>query len=162
MTGALPATGPSSNHAVQARPYAGVPFRRRADISSFSGSGGCTTVPALLHIAVFLFFAGLADILFSIDGAVGRVILGLICFLGGIYVLLTSDCPYRTPCSRDTLKWWFHVVFTVPALRGIYCSQFLLRSEMFEPAYAFCSSLLWTMSDAMRSLQEGIDRRVLQ
>jgi hypothetical protein len=140
-------------------------------VQAFRLSQAVEAVPALLHIAVFLFFAGLVDFLFSIDSAIGRIILGLICFFGGIYVFLTflpnlrPNCPYRTPFSRDMLK-WFLVVPTVPAFLGIYCSRCLIRSEMFERVLMrfvlFVQSLLWTMSDAMRSLQEDIDRRALQ
>lgn len=140
-------------------------------VQAFRLSQAVEAVPALLHIAVFLFFAGLVDFLFSIDSVVGRVIFGFVCFFGTIYVLLTflpnlrPNCPYRTPFSRDTLK-WFLVVPTVPALLGIYCSRCLLRNEMFERVrmrfWLFVQSLLWTMSDAMRSLQEEIDRTALQ
>jgi hypothetical protein len=135
-------------------------------VQAFRLSQAVEAVPALLHIA-----AGLVDFLFSIDSVVGRVIFGLVCFFGGIYVLLTflpnlrPNCPYRTPFSRDALK-WFLVVPTVPALLGIYCSRCLLRNEMFERVrmrfWLFVQSLLWTMSDAMRSLQEDIDRKALQ
>jgi hypothetical protein len=140
-------------------------------VQAFRLSQAVEAVPALLHIAVFLFFAGLVDFLFSIDSAVGRVVLALIGFFGVIYVLLTflpnvrPNCPYRTPFSRDALKWFF-VVPTLPALLVIYCSQCLLRSERLERAgmrfLLFVQSLLWTMSDAMRSLQEDIDGRALQ
>lgn len=95
----------------------------------------------------------------------------MVCFFGGIYVLLTflpnlrPNCPYRTPFRRDTLKWFF-LVPTVPVLLGIYCSRCLLCSEMFERismrSLLFLQSLFWTMSDAMRSLHEDIDRRALQ
>jgi hypothetical protein len=55
---------------------------------------------------------------------------------------------------------------TLPALLGIYCSRCFLRSEISERVFmrflTFLQSLLWTMSDAMRSLQEDIDRRALQ
>jgi hypothetical protein len=46
-------------------------------------------VPALLHVAAFLFFASLVEFLLSIDSTVGRVIFGVMCFFGSIYVLLT-------------------------------------------------------------------------
>ena len=39
-------------------------------------SQGVKAVPALLHIAVALFFAGLVDLLFSIDSTVGGIIIG--------------------------------------------------------------------------------------
>jgi hypothetical protein len=51
-------------------------------------------------------------------------------------------------------------------LLGIYCLRCLLRSEMFERVHMhflfFVQTLLWTMYDAMRSLQENIHRRALQ
>jgi uncharacterized protein DUF6535 len=106
-------------------------------VQAFRLSQAVDALPGLLHIAVFLFFAGLVDFLFSIDSTVGRVIFGVICFFGGIYVLLTflpnfrPNCPYRTPFSRDALK-WFLFVPTVPALLGIYCSRCFLRREAFE------------------------------
>jgi hypothetical protein len=140
-------------------------------VQVFRLSQAVEAVPALLHVAVFLFFAGLVDFLFSIDSTVGRVILGVMCFFGGIYVLLTflpnirPNCPYRTPFSRDSLK-WILVIPTALVLIGIYCLRCFVRSEMFEMIrmrfLLFVQSLLWTMSDAMRSLQEDIDKKALQ
>jgi len=69
---------------------------------------------------------------------------GRTCLFGGIYD--------RMPFSRDTVKWLL-VVPTVPALLGIYSLQCLLRIEMFRMRFLFfVQPLLWTMSDAMRSL----------
>lgn len=140
-------------------------------VQAFRLSQAVEAVPALLHVAVFLFFAGLVDFLFSIDSTVGRVIFGVMCFFGGIYVLLTflpnvrPNCPYRTPFSRDSLK-WFLVFPTAPAFVGIYSLRCILRHEVFEMVQMrfllFVQSLLWTISDAMRSHQENIERRALQ
>jgi hypothetical protein len=89
----------------------------------------------------------------------------LIYFFGSIYIFLTflpnlgPNCPYRTPFNRDTLKWFF-VVPTVPVLLGVYFSPCLLCSEMLERVHMrflfFVQSLLWTMSDATRSLQGAL------
>jgi hypothetical protein len=140
-------------------------------VQAFGLSQAVEAVPALLHVAVFLFFAGLVDFLFSIDSTVGRVILGVMCFFGGIYIFLTflpnvrPNCPYRTPFSRDSLKWLL-VLPTALALPSIYCLRCFVRSEVFKMVrmrfLLFVQSLLWTMSDAMRSLQEDIDKKALQ
>jgi hypothetical protein len=140
-------------------------------VQVFRLSQAVEAVPALLHVAVFLFFAGLVEFLFPIDSTVGRVILGVMCFFGAIYVLLTflpnirPNCPYRTPFSRDSLK-WILVIPAASAFLGIYCLRCFVRSEMFEMIrmrfLLIVQSLLWTMSDAMRSLQENIDKKALQ
>jgi hypothetical protein len=140
-------------------------------VQAFGLSQAVEAVPALLHVAVFLFFAGLVDFLFSIDSTIGRVILGVMCFFGGIYIFLTflpnvrPNCPYRTPFSRDSLKWLL-VLPTALALPSIYCLRCFVRSDVFEMVrmrfLLFVQSLLWTMSDAMRSLQEDIDKKALQ
>lgn len=112
---------------------------------AFRLSQAVEAVPALLHVAVFLFFAGLVNFLFSVDTTVGRVIFGVMCFVGGTYILLTflpnfrPNCPYRTPFSRDSLKWLL-VVPTALAFLGIYCLRCFVRSETFErTSGAFCS-----------------------
>ena len=140
-------------------------------VQAFRLSEAVEAVPLLLHVAVFLFFAGLVDFLFSIDTVVGRVVLGVMCFFGGTYILLTfapnvrPNCPYRTPFSRDWLK-WFLVVPTAPAFLVIYGSRCFLRRDKFDTVLMhfllFVQSLLWTMSDAMRSLQERIDKGALR
>jgi hypothetical protein len=140
-------------------------------VQSFGLSRAVEAVPALLHVAVFLFFAGLIDFLFSIDSTVGRVILGVMCSFSAIYIFLTflpnvrPNCPYQTPFSRDFLK-WFLVATTAPALLTIQCLRYSIPSDKFEMIrkrfFLFLQSLRWTMSDAMQTLQEEIDRRALQ
>jgi hypothetical protein len=140
-------------------------------VQAFRLSQAVEAVPALLHVAVFLFFAGLVDFLFSIDTTVGRAIFGVLCFFGGIYILLTflpnvrPNCPYRTPFSRDSLK-WFLVIPTAPVILGVYVLRCVVRRDRFETIrmriLLFVQSLLWTMSDAIRSQQEAIERKALR
>jgi hypothetical protein len=128
-------------------------------------------VTALLHVAVFLFFAGLIDFLFSIDTTVGRVILGVMCSFGGIYIFLTflpnvqPNCPYRTPLSRDFLKWVL-VVSSAPAILVTWCLRYSIPGDKFgvvrKRLLLFVQSLKLTMSEAMKSLQEEIDKKALQ
>jgi len=139
-------------------------------VQAFRLSQAVEAVPALLHVSVFLFFTGLVGFLFSIDSTVGRVILGVLCFFRRIYILLTflpnvrPNCPYRTPFSRDSLK-WFLVLPTAPALLGIYSLRCVIRRDRFKIRMRFLlfvQSLLWTMSDAIRSQQGDIEKKALQ
>ncbi|KAH9057767.1 hypothetical protein EDB87DRAFT_1536607, partial [Lactarius vividus] len=74
-------------------------------VQTFRLSQAVEAVPAVLHVSVFLFFAGLVDFLFSIDGVVAHAMFGVVVFFGAIYLLLTflpnvrPNCPYRTPFS---------------------------------------------------------------
>ena len=66
--------------------------------------------PALLHLSVFLFFAGLVLFLFTIFKAVAIVVSICVGFFGFVYLILTilpcldHRCPYRTPMSSI---WWY-------------------------------------------------------
>ena len=73
-------------------------------VQAFGLSQAVEAVPVLLHVAVFLFFAGVVDFLFSIDSIVGRVIFSVMCFFGGIYVLLTFLSRTSGPTARTGLR----------------------------------------------------------
>ena len=66
--------------------------------------------PALLHLSVFLFFAGLVLFFFTIYKAVAIVASICVGLIGFVYVILTilpcldHRCPYRTPMSSF---WWY-------------------------------------------------------
>ncbi|KAI0246777.1 hypothetical protein BJV78DRAFT_114536 [Lactifluus subvellereus] len=140
-------------------------------VQTFRLSQAIEAVPALLHVAVFFFFAGLVDFLFSIDTTVAHAVLGVICFCGGTYILLTflpnvrPNCPYRTPFSRDSLKYLL-VLPTAPVLLGFYCWRRVSHSAQSDMILTrlslFVESLLWTMHEATRARQENIDRKALQ
>ncbi|KAH9074296.1 hypothetical protein EDB83DRAFT_2356101 [Lactarius deliciosus] len=84
--------------------------------------------PALLHLSVFLFFAGLVIFLFTIFKAVAVVISICVGFIGFVYLILTilpcldHSCPYRTPMSSI---WWYcwHTSLGSFAL----CARWLLK-----------------------------------
>jgi len=117
---------------------------------------------------MFLFFTGLVDFLFTIDSTVGRVIFGVLCFFGHIYILLTflpnvrPNCRYRTPFSCDSLK-WFLVLTTASALLGIYSLRCVIWRDRFKKIrmrfLLFVQSLLWSMSDDVIRSQQGTSRR---
>ncbi|KAI0049140.1 hypothetical protein FA95DRAFT_1463779, partial [Auriscalpium vulgare] len=74
-------------------------------VATFRLAQAVEAVPALLHVAVFLFFAGLIEFLFTVNLTVAHVMLAVISVAAGAYLLLTvlptirPNCPYRTPFS---------------------------------------------------------------
>ncbi|TFY61607.1 hypothetical protein EVG20_g6993 [Dentipellis fragilis] len=68
------------------------------------------TIPGLIHMALFLFFIGLADFLFSLDRVVASItstlmLITVILYLGSTGLpLLSPQSPYQTPLSN--ILWW--------------------------------------------------------
>ncbi|TFK41929.1 hypothetical protein BDQ12DRAFT_719952 [Crucibulum laeve] len=66
-------------------------------------------IPTLLHISLFLFFAGLVFFLLPLNAALGYLVLAVMVICCALYLLITllpiiyHDCPYRTPISST---WW--------------------------------------------------------
>lgn len=105
-------------HRTQRRysPYA------RARIRAFFAEGAdkfCLStvvefLPALLHLSVFLFFAGLVIFLIDINRSIGVGILTLVAICGLSYTIFTvipilfHDSPFQTPLT--TAAWYFHHV----------------------------------------------------
>ncbi|KAH9079595.1 hypothetical protein EDB83DRAFT_1291712 [Lactarius deliciosus] len=95
-------------------------------ISRFGMARAVATMPKLLHISVFLFFAGLIDFLFPIDTTVSYLTLGLVVAFTLAYAVLTVlpnlylDCPYATPLSGFTWRLsQFSVIVGLKAALGI-------------------------------------------
>jgi len=71
-------------------------------------------LPALLHLSVFLFFAGLVIFLIDINRSIGFGILTLVAICGLSYTIFTvipilfHDSPFQTPLT--TAAWYFHHV----------------------------------------------------
>jgi hypothetical protein len=79
-------------------------------ISRFRMARAVATMPTLLHISVFLFFAGLVEFLFPIYVTVAYAVLGCIGVFAVAYAILTVlpniylNCPYSTPLSGITWR----------------------------------------------------------
>ncbi|KAH9059676.1 hypothetical protein EDB87DRAFT_754431 [Lactarius vividus] len=79
-------------------------------INKFAMARAVATMPTLLHISVFLFFAGLIDFLLPIYKTVAYSTLGCIAAFTLAYTFLTVlpniylNCPYRTPLSGLTWR----------------------------------------------------------
>jgi hypothetical protein len=79
-------------------------------INRFGMARAVATMPTLLHISVFLFFAGLVEFLFPIHATVAYTTLGCIILFALAYANLTvlpniyHSCPYGTPLSGFTWR----------------------------------------------------------
>src|SRR6266702_1384968 len=95
-------------------------------ISRFGMARAVATMPTILHISVFLFFAGLVDFLFPIDKTVSYFTFGWVAAFALAYTTLTVlpnlylNCPYATPLSGFTWRFsQFSVVAVLKAALGI-------------------------------------------
>ncbi|TFK41930.1 hypothetical protein BDQ12DRAFT_732689 [Crucibulum laeve] len=74
-------------------------------IEKYGMSAVVEAIPTLLHISLFLFFAGLVVFLFPVNATLGSIVLTMFVICCGLYFLITFlpiyylDCPYRTPGS---------------------------------------------------------------
>ncbi|KAI9447794.1 hypothetical protein H4582DRAFT_25640 [Lactarius indigo] len=95
-------------------------------IKGFRMTRAIETMPVLLHLSVFLFFAGLVDFLIPINTTVAYFTLGWIALFALAYAILTIspnlylNCPYRTPLSGITWRLsQFFVLRILLAIRGV-------------------------------------------
>ncbi|KAF8270569.1 hypothetical protein EI94DRAFT_1798047 [Lactarius quietus] len=78
------------------------------EVEKFVMSHAVEMMPLILHISVFLFFAGLIDFIFPIDKVVAFFALGCVTVFAFVYAILTLlpnlrlNSPYRTPLSGFT------------------------------------------------------------
>ncbi|KAF8898937.1 hypothetical protein BD779DRAFT_1486317 [Infundibulicybe gibba] len=63
------------------------------------------TIPALLHVSLLLFFAGLVEFLVPINNVLSHLIAAILAIFACLYItttwllILYHDCPYQTPFS---------------------------------------------------------------
>jgi hypothetical protein len=95
-------------------------------INRFGMTRAVATMPTLLHLSVFLFFAGLVDFLFPIYPIVAYAALGCIMAFALPYAVLTVlpnfylNCPYGTPLSSMTWRIsQFSAIIFLQTLLGI-------------------------------------------
>jgi hypothetical protein len=90
-------------------------------ILRFGMARAVATMPILLHISVFLFFAGLVDFLFPTNTTVSYSTLALVSAFALAYAILTVspnlylNCPYATPLSGVT--WRLSQFFMIMGLK---------------------------------------------
>ena len=99
-------------------------------IRRFRMARAVAAMPTLLHISVFLFFAGLVEFLFPIQATVAYVTLGCIGAFTLAYAILTVlpniylNCPYATPLSGFTWRISqfsvFALLWTILGIQDLY------------------------------------------
>ncbi|KAI0259470.1 hypothetical protein BC834DRAFT_974274 [Gloeopeniophorella convolvens] len=93
-------------------------------------------ISLLVHAAIFLFFAGLVEFLFSINHKVAHVILGAVAVFAAAYIVLTAlpaifrQCPFQTPLS-STLWYIGHVVILVALSLFTWSNRGRAKIEVF-------------------------------
>ena len=134
----------------------------RACIRAFFAEGAdkfrVTTVveflPALLHISVFLFFAGLVIFLFDINHTVASVILALVAVCGLSYIIFTvipilfHDSPFQTPLT--TAAWYLHHL----SLR----SYLVLAKHLLAGFSKIVGFAAWRIQDNIKALSDRSTR----
>jgi len=136
------------------------------------------TAPTLLHFSVFLFFAGLVILFYSINKAVAIVVsISVAIFVVAYFVLtilpyIEHNCPYRTPMSNI---WWYilHPSFFL----GTFCLHFLFtklhrclvpysRGEIAHLRQHILVPLLKFFKDAIKKhkqrLKDGFRKSIVQ
>ena len=121
-------------------------------ISRFGMARAVATMPTLLHISVFLFFAGLVDFLFPIHATVAYTTLGCITFFALAYAILTilpniyHSCPYATPLSGFTWR-----------MSHLAVIGFLWTTLKIEGAFSKSLSQLWSLFDQPTPEPDGLN-----
>ena len=121
-------------------------------ISRFGMAQAVATMPTLLHISVFLFFAGLVEFLFPVHATVAYTTLGCIIFFALAYANLTilpniyHSCPYATPLSGFTWR------ISHLAVIGV-----LWTTLKIEGAFRKHLSQLWSLVGQPAPEPDGLD-----
>lgn len=111
-------------------------------------------LPALLHLSVFLFFAGLVVFLIDVNRSIGFGILALVVICGLSYTVFTiipilfHDSPFQTPLT--TAAWYFHHVSLRACL--IAAKHLLAR---FSEAVGFAT---WRTQEDIKTLCDRSQR----
>ncbi|KAH9050838.1 hypothetical protein EDB87DRAFT_1148330 [Lactarius vividus] len=86
-------------------------------IASFKMSRAVKAMPVLLHLSIFLFFAGLVDFLW--DSVIRHWVLGFVSVFTFAYLALTVlpnlylNCPYSTPLSELSWHLSHHLLLSI-------------------------------------------------
>ena len=134
-------------------------------------------MPALLHLSLFLFFAGLAVYLFNINHTVFKVSLSWIGFCTGMYMCITlmpifrHDSPYYAPLSSSA---WYLYTRTLYVVFGIFLRVAVPPkapggTSIFDRVFELLITYMGRMSRSMEKESErtalnapsGIDDRAL-
>jgi hypothetical protein len=122
-------------------------------------------LPALLHLSLFLFFAGLAVFLFNINHTVFSVAISWIGLCTGVYVCITfmpmfrHDSPYYAPLSSSAWYLCSEILFALSRLLHWILNQCYARDSIQERAYSLWRAY-WERT--LRGMQKEIEQTALK
>ncbi|KAJ7243835.1 hypothetical protein B0H12DRAFT_1130173 [Mycena haematopus] len=117
-------------------------------------------IPLLLHLALVLFFAGLAAFLVPINSIMAGIVTSVLVVFLTLYLMITVlpaislDCPYRTPLSDMFWRLWqsvamlFHLPSTERNLTDAVLAAAMQRRDIRDER-----AVLWTL-EALRDNTE--------
>ena len=120
-------------------------------------------LPALLHISLFLFFAGLVVFLQNVDLTIFKLVLSWVGICMGLYGCFTlmpifrHDSPYYTSLSSSV--WLTLLVMRCVVIQVVACFYLLVRLDCQE--YWRCEGAFQDLFNKflVQPLQEGMQRR---
>jgi Family of unknown function (DUF6535) len=152
---------------------------RRAPIRAFFANGvekfhlpwSVEALPALLHLALFLFFSGLVIFLFNINHTVFSVVIWWVGLAGAVYGCATlmpifwNDSPYYAPLSSS--MWFFYsgiqyAVSRITFFLWVRYSLFARSDELFRytPPDIYRRRFLGGMTKAVQDTGEKLSAEI--
>jgi Family of unknown function (DUF6535) len=119
-------------------------------------------LPALLHVSVFLFFAGLVDFLININHTVAFSLLSAVAIVASAYFLFTTlplvypNSPYQTPLT--TILWMFQHVTLVVSLDAMRRVIKFVYEHTGLIAWKLYGRVIYKLDDHSRRLAQGFAR----
>ena len=109
-------------------------------------------ISVMLHAAIFLFFVGLCEFLFTVNDEVAEVVVVAVSILAAIYFFLTllpaisPDCPFQTPLT--SLLWYIGHFFAI-SFRYLSTCSCLVRAKVDD------------MQEHLRKGPKGVDKHLM-
>jgi Family of unknown function (DUF6535) len=119
-------------------------------------------LPALLHVSVFLFFAGLVDFLININHTVAFSLLSAVVvgtsayFLFTVLPLIYPDSPYQTPLT--SLLWIFQQTTLLISLDLLRRFVKFVYEHTGVVVWKLYGRILFKLDDHSRRLRQGLSR----
>ena len=143
---------------------------KRARIRAFFAEGieqfrfpvAVEALPAILHISVFLFFAGLVDFLININHTVAFSLLSAVVVGTSAYFLFTAlpliypNSPYQTPLT--TLFWMFHQMTLLISLDLLRRFVKFTYEHTGIVVWKLYGRILFKLDDHSRRFRQGLSR----
>ena len=119
-------------------------------------------LPALLHISVFFFFAGLVDFLININHTVAFSLLSAVVvgtsayFLFTVLPLIYPNSPYQTPLT--TLLWICQQTTLLISLDLLRCFVKFIYEHTGVVGWKLYGHILFKLDDHSRRFRQGLSR----